>query len=121
MGRKRSRARRAVPGARLSFRRRSRFEDLVGRQLDLFEQDQADLIAACDAAESAYDRAPRDEAEERYGEYLDLVETAADLLADLRDHYARALDEDVADEYTRTFSRAVARRLPRLARDVDAA
>ena len=51
------------------------FEDLIRRQLDLFEQECAGLIADCDAAERAYDAADRDEAEERYGDYLDLVET----------------------------------------------
>ena len=63
---------RALPGAALSF------EDLIRRQLDLFEEECADLIADCDAAERAYDAADRDEAEEQYGDYLDLVETGTD-------------------------------------------
>ena len=33
------------------------FEDVIRRQLDLFEQECADLIADCDAAERAYDAA----------------------------------------------------------------
>ena len=51
------------------------FEDLIRRQLDLFEEECAELIADCDAAERAYDAADRDEAEEKYGDHLDLVET----------------------------------------------
>ena len=54
------------------------FEDVIRRQLDLFAEECADLIADCDAAERAYDAADRDEAEEKYGDYLDLVETGTD-------------------------------------------
>ena len=64
------------------------FEDVIRRQLDLFEEECADLIADCDAAERAYDAADRDEAEEKYGDYLDLVETGTDRLAELRDGFA---------------------------------
>ena len=64
--------------------RRSRFADVISRQLDLFERDEADLIRQCVEAERAYDRADRDEAEERYGDYVDLVETGTEALADLR-------------------------------------
>ncbi len=62
-----------------------------------------------------YDAADRDEAEERYGDYLDLVETGAELLAALRDAYANTLDEDAAAEYELAFNRAVAKRFPRFA------
>jgi isocitrate dehydrogenase kinase/phosphatase len=99
--------------------RRRRFADLVSRQLDLFEQDQGGLIRDCEAAERAYDRAPRDEAEERYGDYVDLVETGTDLLADLRDNYAASLDENPAAEYEEAFNRAVLRRLPRFALEIE--
>ena len=44
------------------FRRR-RFADLISRQLDLFEQEHADLIQECLDAEEAYNQADRDEAE----------------------------------------------------------
>jgi hypothetical protein len=76
--------------------RRARFSDLIERQLDLFEREQRGLIADCIAAEQAYNRAERDEAEERYGDYVDLVETGTELLADLRDHFASTLDDDAA-------------------------
>ena len=52
----------------------SRFDDLIDRRLAFFVEDNADLIEACEAAERAYDRAGREEAEERYSEYLDLIE-----------------------------------------------
>jgi hypothetical protein len=89
------------------------FADVVRRQLDLFEQDNAGLIRECDAAEDAYDRADRDEAEERYGDYLDVVETGTEILAGLRDAYAASLDDDKAEAYEAAFHRAVARRFPR--------
>jgi hypothetical protein len=98
---------------------RRRFDDLISRQLDLFEREHAGLIADCAAAERAYDRAHRSEAEERYGDYVDLVETATELLADLRDHYASTLDEEAAEEYERAFNRAVLKRLPRFALEIE--
>jgi hypothetical protein len=100
------------------FRRR-RFADVISRQLDLFEEEQRGLIEDCVAAERAYDRADRDEAEERYGDYMDLVETGTELLADLRDHFAATLDEEAAEEYEEAFNRAVAKRLPRFALEIE--
>ena len=78
-----------------------------------------DLIAQCDAAERAYDRAGREEAEQRYGDYVDVVETGTEILADLRDHFASTLDEDAAAEYEAEFNRAVAKRLPRFALEIE--
>jgi hypothetical protein len=100
------------------FRRR-RFADVISRQLDLFEREHRGLIDDCDAALRAYDRADRDEAEERYGDYVDLVETGTELLADLRDHFAATLDEDAADEYEHAFNRAVVKRLARFALEIE--
>ena len=98
---------------------RRRFADVVARQLDIFEEDNAELIEECAQAERAYDEAPRDEAEERYGEYVDLVETGTELLADLRDNFAATLAEDAADEYEAAFNRAVLKRLPRFALEIE--
>ena len=98
---------------------RRRFAGLVARQLDLFEGEHADLIGESARAERAYDGAPREEAEERYGDYLDLVETATELLAAIRDAYAATLDEDTAEEYEETFNRAVVKRLPRFGLEID--
>jgi hypothetical protein len=99
--------------------RRARFADVIERQLDIFEREHADLIDACDAAEEAYVRAERGEAEELYGDYLDLVETGTDALADLRDNSASTLDEEPAARYEAEFNRAVARRLPRFALEIE--
>jgi hypothetical protein len=96
---------------------RRRFADLVTRQLDLFEEDNAGLIADCAAAERAYDAAPRDEAEERYGDYLDLVETGTEILAAMRDYYSRESAE--ADDYERAFNRAAAKRFPSFALELE--
>jgi hypothetical protein len=98
---------------------RRRFSDLVSRQLDLFEEEQADLIRECEEAEQAYDRAPREDAEEAYGDYMDLVETGTEILADLRDNYASTLDEAAAEEYKATFDRTVLKRLPRFALEIE--
>ena len=98
---------------------RTRFADLIQRQLELFEHEQAALIADCEHAERAYDAAGREEAEERYSEYLDLVETGTDVLADLRDNFAMTMDEEAAEEYEQAFNRAVARRLPRFALEIE--
>ena len=94
---------------------RGRFEDVVPRQLELFQREHADLILSCEAAERAYDQAERDEAEERYGDYLDLVETGTELLAGLRDNFAATLDEESAEPYKNEFNRAVARNFSRFA------
>ena len=70
-------------------------------------------------AERAYDRAERDEAEERFGDYQDLVETGTEILADLRDNFASSLDDETAEEYEAEFNRAVAKRLPRFALEIE--
>jgi class 3 adenylate cyclase len=94
------------------------FEDVIRRQLDLFEKECADLIADCDAAERAYDAAGRDEAEERYSEYLDLVETGTEHLAELRDNLASTMTEAAAEAYEADFNSAVQARLPRFALEI---
>ena len=94
---------------------RKRFGDVVARQLALFEREQRDLIEECEEAKRAYDRADRDEAEERYGDYADLVDAGADILADIRDHFARTLDEAAAAEYEAAFNRAAEKRFRRFA------
>ena len=98
---------------------RGRFADLVERQLQLFANENAGLMDDAEVALGAYNRAPREEAEERYGDYLDLVETAADELVALRDNYASTLDEDASEEYVEAFNRAVWKKLPRFGLDLD--
>jgi hypothetical protein len=96
-----------------------RFAELIARQLDLFVRDNLDLLEACDEAERAYDRAGREEAEERFGDYQELVETGTEILADLRDNFASTLDETAADDYEDAFNRAVVKRLPRFGLEIE--
>ena len=96
-----------------------RFAELIGRQLDLFVRDNLELLEACDEAERAYDRAGREEAEERFGDYQELVETGTEILADLRDNFASTLDQTAAEEYEDAFNRAVVKRLPRFGLEIE--
>ena len=97
--------------------RRSRFAQLIDSQLDLFQREHRDAIEEVAARLEAYNRADRAEAEELYGDYVDAVETGTEILADMRDHYARTVDEP--EEYLRAFNRAVAKRLPELALEIE--
>ena len=94
--------------------RRDRFGDLVRRQLDLFAEDEAELLDEAEAAEVAYDRAERDEAEEAYGDYQLVLEAVVDRLEELRDTYAATLDEQTRGEYEQAFARGARRRFPNL-------
>ena len=96
---------------------RSRFAKLVETQLDVFVRDHRDVLDEVHDRLKAYNRADRAEAEELYGDYVDAVETGTEILADMRDHYARTVDEP--DEYIRTFNRAVAKRLPEYALEIE--
>jgi hypothetical protein len=96
-----------------------RFVDLVERQLGLFVGEQAGLLGDVEAALRAYDDAPRDEAEERYGDFLDLVETGTDELIALRDNYAASLEDEAADDYRAVFNDLVRKRLPRFGLELD--
>src|SRR5207244_1931221 len=117
VGRRRTCTPRPVSGNPVIFRRR--FADVIRRQLDLFEREHRGLVEDCIAAERAYNRSDRDEAEERYGDYVDLVETGTEVLADLRDTFATTLEEDVAEEYERAFNQAVLRRFRRFALEIE--
>ena len=98
---------------------RGRFVDLVERQIALFTAENAGLIRDTEAALDTYNRSPRNEAEERYGDYLDLVETGTDELVELRDNFAATLDEDAYEEYHEVFNRTVRKRLPRFGLELD--
>jgi hypothetical protein len=98
---------------------RERFVDLVERQLDLFAAEHADLLRDCEAALRAYDGAPREEAEERYGDYVDLVDAGREVLAEYRDAYVRTLAGDAAEEYEDVFAAHVRRRFPGFALELD--
>ena len=92
--------------------RRNRFGDLVRRQLDLFEEDEAELLREAETAVHAYDEAERDDAEEAYGDYQLVLESVVESLEELRDTYAMTLDDDSRDTYEQAFSRAARRRFP---------
>ena len=100
-------------------RRRRRFRDVIERQLGFFEQDDADLLDDVDRAFEKYDRADRDEAEELYGDYQLMIEAATDRLAELRDTYARTLDEDDSEQYVREFNESVVGRWRELALTIE--
>jgi hypothetical protein len=97
------------------LRRRDPFAELVERQLALFAEDEAELLAEAVEAEDAWNRAGRDGAEEAYGDYQLVVDAIADRLLDLREGYAASLDDPQADEYRRAFAAAAARRFRRYA------
>jgi hypothetical protein len=92
-----------------------RFGDLIERQLDLFEQDSADLLERVADAEVDYRAAERGEAEERFGDLQELLTEGTDALIELRDTYSQTLDEETAEEYAAAFDFAVLRRFPQFA------
>jgi hypothetical protein len=96
---------------------RGRFAKVVDAQLDLFVRDHVDVIEEARQRLELYNRGDRSDAEELYGDYVDAVETGTEILADMRDHYAAAIDEP--DEYLAAFNRAVAKRLPEFASEIE--
>jgi hypothetical protein len=100
---------------RVIFRRSGRFDELVRTQLDLFAEDEAELLEEAQEADEAQTNADRDEAEELYGDYQLVVDAIADRLLDLRETYAATLEDDAADEYRAAFTRAAMKRFPRFA------
>ena len=97
----------------MSFRR-DRFAELVRRQLDLFAEDEAELLREAETAERAYDDAERDEAEELYGDFQLVVDAVTEQLEQLRDTYAATLADDARDAYEQAFARASRKRFPKL-------
>jgi hypothetical protein len=96
-----------------------RFSDLIDRQLDLFEEQDADFLERVDAAEREYDRADREDAEKVFGRFQELVEFGTETLAEMRDTYAATLDPDSAEDYVAEFNERVLRRLPRFALEIE--
>jgi hypothetical protein len=88
---------------------RRRFAEVVARQLDLFAEDEADgLLAEVEQMKARYDRADREASEHAYGDFVDVIDAVKDALADMRDRYARTLEEPA--EYEQAFERAARRR-----------
>ena len=95
------------------FKRSGRFDDLVRRQLDLFAEDEAELLSEAQEADDAQTQADRDEAEELYGDYQLVVDAIGDRLLDIRETYAATLEDDAADEYRAAFNRGASDRFRR--------
>ncbi len=91
------------------------FAELVERQLALFAEDEAELLAEAAEAEEAWVRAGRDLAEESYGDFQLVVDAIADQLLALRETYARTLESDAADDVPGGVRRGAARRFRRYA------
>lgn len=96
-----------------------RFGELIDRQLDLFEKDNAELLQRAGDAEDDYRAAGRGEAEERFGDLQDVLLEGTEVLIELRDHYAATLDDDAAEEYAVAFNFAVLRRFPQFALELE--
>ena len=96
-----------------------RFGDLIDRQLELFAQDNAELLQRVSDAEDDYRAAGRGEAEERFGDLQDVLLEGTEVLVELRDNYAGTLDEEAADEYVAAFNFAVVRRFPEFALELE--
>lgn len=99
--------------------RRGRFHDLVERQLDLFEADEAPLLEEAREADAAWTSAGADESEELYGDYQLVVDAIGERLYDLREAFASSLDEQAAEDYRATFNRAATKRFRRFAALLD--
>ena len=94
---------------------RGRFHDVVRRQLDIFAEDEAELLAEAAGADAAWTDAPREESEERFGDYQLVVDAIGEHLYDVREAYASTLTEDASDAYRAAFNRAALKRFRRLA------
>jgi hypothetical protein len=84
---------------------RNRFGDLIARQLDIFGQENAELLVEIGEYRDRWRRSSRD--------------WAAEALSAVCDTYAATLDERTEAEYRRVFAKAVRRRLPAIANEFD--
>lgn len=94
--------------------RRSRFRDLVDRQLDLFEAD-TELLDEAAEADDAWSHASAEESEALYGEYQLSVDAIGETLYEIRETYAATLPAATANAYRADFDRAARKRFGRLA------
>ena len=99
--------------------RRRRFADVIKRQLQYFESDDADYLRRLAEAKQAYERADREDSEELYGDYMELVESGTEALAEMRDRYTETLDPDDADHFVQEFNRAIRKRWPDFALEIE--
>ena len=91
--------------------RRARFGDVIAPQLDLFVEDEAELLReVASEAERSTTRAERDEAEELYGDYVDSCRGRHRGPRRHARHVRATLDEDTREDTSTAFNRAVAKR-----------
>ena len=95
--------------------RRSRFDELVDRQLELFEEDRAPLLAEARQADHAWTAAAADESEQLYGDYQLVVDAIGEGLYETRETYAASLESRAANEYRAAFDRKTRKRFGRYA------
>ena len=93
---------------------RSRFREVVDRQLELFSTDESELLAEARAAETAVTDASAGESEERYGDFQLVVDAVGERLYDMREAFAETL-EGGDDDYRATFDKAARKRFGVLA------
>jgi hypothetical protein len=93
--------------------RRGRFDDLVERQLDLFEADEAALLEEAQDADAAWTNAIAENSEELYGDYQLVADAIGERLYETRETYAATLEGPTAADYRVAFDRAARRRFRR--------
>jgi hypothetical protein len=103
---------RALSGARVRLRR-GRFEDLVERQLELFEAADEALLDEARVADAAWTSATAEESEELYGAYQLVADSIGERLYETRETYAATLEAGPAIEYRAAFDKEARRRFRR--------
>jgi hypothetical protein len=93
--------------------RRGRFDDVVRRQLDLFEVDEASLLAEAHAADAAWTNATAEDSAELFGDYQLVVDAIGERLYETREAYAATLDAHAAEDYRSAFDTSARRRFRR--------
>jgi hypothetical protein len=93
--------------------RRGRFDDLVERQLDVFEEDEAALLTEAREADAAWTNADADDSEELYGDYQLVVDAIAESLHQIRETYAATLEGQTTADYRAAFDGAARHRFRR--------
>ena len=93
--------------------RRGRFDELVERQLDLFEADEAALLEEARAGDEAWTNATAEDSEELYGDYQLVADAIGERLYGTRETYAAALEAHTAADYRAAFDKAARRRFRR--------
>lgn len=95
--------------------RRRRFREVVRRQLEIFAEDEAELLAEAGEADAAWTDAPREKSEELFGDYQLVVDAIGERLYDVREMYASTLDDTMGSEYREAFNHAATKRFGRFA------